>query len=79
MTDTVDSNELEALEDVVFSVIPPGDVHFILSEWSGTSYPLLIEALGLYLRLKEVQKAAEKRLTLEEMALVRNVGTYTLQ
>ena len=58
---------------------PPGDVHFILSEWSGASYPKLIEALALYLSLKEVRQAAIRKLTLEEMTMVRNVGTYTLQ
>lgn len=75
----IDNDDLSRMEDIVFSAIPPGDVHFIKSEWSGTSYPQLIEALALYLTLKEAHKAAEKRLTLEETQLVRNCGTYTLQ
>ena len=73
------NNDFEKMEDLVFSSISPGDVHFILSEWSGASYPKLIEALALYLSLKEVRQAAIRKLTLEEMTLVRNVGTYTLQ
>ena len=54
-------------------------MHFILSEWSGASYTKLIEALALYLSLKAVQQAAIRKLPLEEMTMVRNVGTYTLQ
>lgn len=76
MTDNEDFN---AMEDDVFSAISPSDVHAIMADWGGTSYPLLIQALALLLRLQEAQKAAAKQLTLEEMATVRNVGTYTLQ
>lgn len=74
-----DKDDLSEMEDIVFAAVAPGDVHFIMSEWDGTDYRLLIQALGLYLSLKEVQKAAAHQLSLEEMTLVRNVGTYTLQ
>ena len=74
----IDNDDLSRMEDIVFSAIPPGDVHFIKSEWSGTSYPQLIEALALYLTLKEAHKAAAKRLSPEEIATVRNCGSYSL-
>ena len=67
------------LEDLVFSTISPDDVHTIMANWGGTSYPQLIEALGLFIRLQETRRAKERRLTLDEMAQVRAVGTYTLQ
>lgn len=69
----------EELEDLVFSTISPDDVHTIMANWGGIDYPLLIQALGLFIRLQESRKAEEKKLTLDEMAMVRNVGTYTLQ
>lgn len=36
------NDDFEKMEDLVFSAIPPGDVHFILSAWSGASYPKAI-------------------------------------
>ena len=72
--------ELEKMEEVVFASIPPGEVHLILSEWSGTNYFLLIEALFLHLNIKEVKKAARVGVnTADEMILIRACGTYTLQ
>jgi hypothetical protein len=67
------------LEDLVFSVLSPADVHAMMADWGGTNYTLFIQALGILLRHQEQQKASARRLTLEEMALVRNVGSYTLQ
>lgn len=75
----MNDDDFNAMEDLVFSAITPSEVHSIMADWGGTSYPLLIQALALLLRLQEGQKAAAKKLTLEEMATVRNVGTYTLQ
>ena len=72
--------ELEKMEDVVFASIPPEEVHLIFSEWSGNNYLRLIEALFLYLNMKEVKKASRFGVaTADEMMLIRVVGTYTLQ
>ena len=72
--------ELEKMEGVVFAAVPPGEVHLILSEWSGNNYQRLIEALFLYLNLKEVKKATRCGVTTaDEMMLIRACGTYTLQ
>ena len=70
--------EWAALEDLVFSVISPADVHALMADWGGINYALFIQALGLLLRHQEQKKAESRRLTLEEMALVQNIGSYAL-
>lgn len=67
------------LEDLVFSVLSPADVHAMMADWGGTNYSLFIQALGILLRHQEQKRAEDRKLTLEEMALARNCGTYTLQ
>jgi hypothetical protein len=67
------------LEDLVFAAITPLDVHELMADWGGISYPSFVEAIGLFLRLQEKRKAETKKLTLDEMTLVQNCGTYTLQ
>ena len=71
-------DDWNTLEDLVFSTISPDEVHTLMTNWGGTSYRELIEALGLYMRLQETRKAAARKLSLEEMATIRNCGTYTL-
>ena len=72
--------ELETMEGVVFASIPPGEIHLILTEWSGNNYLKLIEALFLYLNIREVKKASRCGVTTaDEMMLIRACGTYTLQ
>lgn len=67
------------LEDLVFSTISPAEVHTLMADWGGTNYSLFIQALGILLRHQEQKRADDRKLTLEEMVLARNCGTYTLQ